>query len=117
MTLPALRNLGVRGLRRGDLSQPRVGTEPVECAATECESRELIRNWVHEKFSRNLLSRRQLAQPWADSRPITYGSGIPKPHSSRQRSPSKIYLHPPVRDVIADLTKPRSALYLEGAKP
>ena len=31
--------------------------------------------------------------------------------------PSKIYLHPPVRDAIADLTKPRSALYLEGAKP
>jgi hypothetical protein len=31
--------------------------------------------------------------------------------------PSKIYLHPPVRDAIADFTKPRSALYLEGAKP
>src|ERR1022692_1973063 len=41
--LPALRNLGVRGLRHVDLSKPRVGPEPVECAATECESRELIR--------------------------------------------------------------------------
>src|ERR1039458_2693597 len=81
-----LRNLGDRGLRRADLSQPRVGPEPVECGATECESRELNRKWVHEEFSRNLLSCRQLAQPWAYSRPKTYGSGIPKPHSSRQRS-------------------------------
>src|ERR1039457_547795 len=86
MTLPALRNLGVRGLRRVDLSQPRVGPEPVECAATECESRELIRNWVHEKFSRNLLTGRKLAPPSADSRRSTYGAGTPKPPSGLERS-------------------------------
>jgi uncharacterized protein DUF4338 len=41
VTLPALRNLGGRGPRREDLSQPRVEPEPVECAASECEPLEL----------------------------------------------------------------------------
>jgi hypothetical protein len=41
VTLPALRNLGGRGPRREDLSQPRGEPEPVECAASECESLEL----------------------------------------------------------------------------
>ncbi len=41
VTLPALRNRGGRGPRRVDLSQPRLGPEPVECAASECEPLEL----------------------------------------------------------------------------
>jgi hypothetical protein len=41
VTLPALRDLGGRGPRREDLSQPRVEPEPVECAASECEPLEL----------------------------------------------------------------------------
>ena len=41
VTLPALRNLGGRGRRREDLSQPPVEPEPVECAASECEPLEL----------------------------------------------------------------------------
>ena len=41
VALPALRNLGGRGPRRVDLSQPRVEPEPVECAASQCEPLEL----------------------------------------------------------------------------
>lgn len=39
--LPALRNLGGRGPRRADLSEPHVEPEPIECAASECEPLEL----------------------------------------------------------------------------
>ncbi|MGH8571485.1 MAG: Druantia anti-phage system protein DruA, partial [Gammaproteobacteria bacterium] len=41
LTLPALRNLGGRGPRRVDLSQPQLEPEPVECAASECEPLEM----------------------------------------------------------------------------
>ncbi len=41
LTLPALRNLGGRGPRRVDLSQPRFPPEPLECAARECEPLDL----------------------------------------------------------------------------
>jgi hypothetical protein len=42
LTLPALRNLGGRGSRRANLSQPHSEPEPVECAARECEPLELV---------------------------------------------------------------------------
>jgi hypothetical protein len=42
LTLPALRNLGGRGLRRVNLSQQHSEPEPVECAARECEPLELV---------------------------------------------------------------------------
>jgi len=42
LTLPALRNLGGRGARRVNLSQPPSEPEPVECAARECEPLELV---------------------------------------------------------------------------
>lgn len=42
LTLPALRNLGGRGLRRVNLSQQHSELEPVECAARECEPLELV---------------------------------------------------------------------------
>jgi hypothetical protein len=42
LTLPVLRNLGGRGLRRVNLSQPHSEPEPVECAARECEPLELV---------------------------------------------------------------------------
>jgi Domain of unknown function (DUF4338) len=41
LTLPSLRQLGGKGPRRVDLSQPRLDPEPVECAARECEPVEL----------------------------------------------------------------------------
>jgi hypothetical protein len=42
LTLPALRNLGGRGLRRVTLAQQHSEPEPVECAARECEPLELV---------------------------------------------------------------------------
>jgi hypothetical protein len=41
LTLPALRQLGGRGPRRADISQPRGEPEPVACAVRECEPLEL----------------------------------------------------------------------------
>lgn len=41
LRLPAVRQLGGRGPRRVDLSQPHLEPEPVECAASECQPLEL----------------------------------------------------------------------------
>jgi hypothetical protein len=41
VSLPALRKLGGRGLRRVDISQESIQPEPIECAARECEPLEL----------------------------------------------------------------------------
>ena len=41
LTLPALRNLGGRGPRRANGSQPQSAPEPIECTARECEPLEL----------------------------------------------------------------------------
>jgi hypothetical protein len=42
LTLPALRQLGGRGPRRANVSQPHGEPEPIQCAARQCEPLELV---------------------------------------------------------------------------
>jgi hypothetical protein len=73
LTLPALRDLGGRGPRRVNLSQPRSEPELVECAARECEPLELV---VVEGESESRRWREQVERHHYLGCPVPFGANL-----------------------------------------